>query len=801
MTNPPTQVSPFRPLLWLGVSLMGGIVLASLVHLAALIWLLITAAGLLLAVLLTRVLPQFRRLPLQTRALLGLCLVVLPLGGWRYQVAQPIPSPGLISWYNDQPGQVQMTGWLVAPADERDSYTNLKVRITTLELDAQVVAVGGLVLVRVQPGMHLQVGDVLHLSGNLRTPGVNEDFNYRDFLARQGIQSILQSASVTPLPFRAGNLVVRGIYLFRDRLLTLCQELFPEPEASLLSGILLGVDSGLPETLQQAFRDTGTSHIIAISGFNIAILSALFIAFFGRLLGKRKGALAAVVGLALYTLLVGAEASVLRAGIMGVIAILGTQLGRRQDSLNTLGFTAGLMCLFNPNLPWDVGFQLSFAATMGLVLYAGKLTIWTEKILVRRMPQVNAQKTAQPIAEYLLFSLAAQVTTLPLMAYHFNRISLVSLLANPFVLPLQPALMVTSGLALLTGLVYLPLGRVLGWLAWPFSLATIKLVEAFARLPHATIPLGQFSLLVVDLIYLVLFGVTFRPTWLVKPLQPVLRPAILLAGLSVLSLLTWRTAFSAPDGRLHLYFFQNGSADSILIRTPGGETILIDGGVSHSSLAADLGRQLSPFDHRLDLLVVASTLEEQLAALPGTLEQYPPSSILWSGAAEASRGSLRLEEWLKEKNISIQQAQPGMTLELGQSARLNVLAVTSRGAVLQIEYLDFSALLPIGQDFNSLKALSGDVHLRQPSILLLADSGLAALNPPEWIQGLQPQVCILSVSAADAAGRPDPETLAAVGNLPLLRTDLQGWIHVTSDGHRMWIETQRPAPVRVQAKN
>ena len=791
MTTPPTQDSPSRPLLWLGISLLAGILLASLVHMSAPIWLAIAIGCLLLVVLLSRFLPQLRSQPLQTRILLGLILVAIPLGAWRYQLAQPTLSPTSIAWYNDQPGLVRLTGWLAAPADERDTYTNLKVRITGMEKNGQTLPVSGLVLVRVQPGIQFQVGDVLRLTGSLRTPQTSEDFNYQDYLARQGIQSLLLSASVDQLPFRAGSPLVRGVFIFRDRLLDLCHKLYPEPEASLLSGILLGVDSGLPSDLQQAFRDTGTSHIIAISGFNIAILSALFISLFGRLLGKRKGALAAVAGLVFYTILVGAQASVVRATIMGVIAILGTQLGRRQDSLNTLGFTAGVMCLLNPNLPWDVGFQLSFAATLGLVLYAGKLTEVTERTLVRWLPQVNTQKTAQPIAEYLLFSLAAQATTLPLMAYHFGRISLVSLLANPFILPLQPALMVTSGLALLTGLVYLPLGRVLGWLAWPFSLATIKFVEFFANLPHGTLVLGQSSLLVVTLVYLVLFGITFRPVWLVNALKPAFRPAVLLVGLSLLALLTWRSAFSQPDGRLHLYFFQNGSADAILVRAPGGGTLLINGGVSHATLVADLGRRLSPFDHHLDLLVVASTLEDQLAALPGTVEQYLPTGVLWSGAPEASRASQRLETDLKNAGIPIRQAQPGMEYDLGQSVILKVLAVTSRGAVLLIEYQDFNVLLPIGQDFESLASLQADPRLRQPSILLLADSGLGALNPPEWIHGLRPQVCILSVSSADAAGRPDAQTLTAVGDLPLLRTDLQGWIHITSDGHRMWVETER----------
>ena len=784
------QTSPKRPLLWLGLAIMVGIILASQMHLLVLAWLGLSAMALLAAVLIYKR-TNFLNLSVSSRLLLGLSLLALTLGGWRYQAALPEISPDFVAWYNDRDQKVTLTGWLAAPPDQRDGYTNLRLHLDSLDEGDQSLPVQGLVQVRTQPGVNFQVGDVLRMRGYLKTPPENEDFSYRDYLARQGIHSTLYSDQVSALSFRSGSPIIRAIFTFKGHLLKTLKQIFPEPEASLLAGILLGVDRGLSPDLQGAFNNTGTTHIIAISGFNIAILAALFASLFSRLWGPRRGALAAVLGIAFYTLLVGAEASVLRSAIMGGSALFARQIGRRQDGLNTLGVVAGLMCIFNPFLPWDVGFQLSFAATLGLVLYASPLQEIALGWLSTRLPQARAQKLAAPLAEYLLFTLAAQVTTLPLMAYHFGRISLVSFLANPFILPAQPAVMIASGLALLLGLIYLPLGQLVGWLAWPFSTYTIRVVELFNRLPHGVLVLGDFSLLFVVLFYLLLFGFTFAPTRLKEVLRPVRNPAVLMSGLVIITVLVWRSALSLPDGRLHLTFLDVGSADAVLIKTPNGRSLLINGGPAQSILTDALGRSLSPFDRKLDFLVLASTQEEQVTSLPGAMELFPPDAVLWSGAAEASYSSLRLQSWLASAAIPVTAARPSLELDLGQGVMLKVLAVSSRGSVLQVEWEEFHALLPIGLGFEDLNGLTSDPTLVPLSVLLLADSGYAPLNSPDWIARLSPQLTILSVSAADPNGLPDPETLAAVKDYPLLRTDRSGWIHVTTDGARMWVETER----------
>jgi competence protein ComEC len=803
-SNTATRLTTRLPLLWLSLAFLAGILLASQVTLPVTVWLILAGSSILAAILL-RILssrlpfspapqpPNSPAPPPSTLFLVSLSLIIFFLGAARYQASVPTIDAHHIAWYNDRQYELLVTGVLTEPPDVRDTYTNLRLSVQSVDTGDESLPVGGLILARILPGQSFHYGEVIRLRGQLKTPPENEDFSYRDYLARQGIHAYMPSAEATLLPFRGGNPIPAAIYALKERSLAILYRIFPDPEASLLAGILLGVDTGLPPDLQQAFKDTGTAHIIAISGFNITIIAALFVVVFSRLLGPRRGALAAVIGIAIYTFLVGADAAVVRAALMGGLALFARQVGRRQDGLNTLAFVAALMAAINPHTPWDVGFQLSFAATLGLILYAQPFQEWAAQLLARFLPPATAPKIAQPLSEFVFFTLAAQLTTLPIMAYQFGRISLVSLIANPFILPAQTAVMLLGGLALLLGLLYLPLGQLAAWLAWPFVVYTNRTVELFARFPHGVLILGDFSLLFAILFYAALLAWTFAGHRLKAFLvaRQLTLALLLLSALALITFLTWRAAFAAPDGRLHLTFLDVGSADALLIQTPTGHYILVNGGPSPSRLSDALGRRLSPFDRKLDYLVIASTQEDQVGALPRMLEHFPPQAVLWAGKVESSYSARQLDEWLADQPITLTRAVPGSGLDLGQGARLTVLATGPRGAVLLVEWGGFRALLPIGMNFDTLEELKNGQAIGPVTALLLADSGYAPLNPPEWVAALRPQVVVLCVAAGDPDGLPAQETLDAVNDSTLLRTDRDGWIQVTTDGEQMWVEVER----------
>lgn len=791
-----------RPLLLVSIGFLSGLVLAQSVSLPVTIWLILAGVILFIGIL-WRFLTASLELTALASQIISITIfgIFLCLGAARYEAAIPTYDAFDLAWYNGRDYDVRVTGWVTEPPDTRDTYANLRIRVTGLDTgEDKDLEVNGLLLVRVDPNEEYQYGEVLRLRGRLKTPAENEEFSYREYLAREGIYSIMTSDDVTRLPGREGNFLARGLFTLKLHALDTIYRIFPDPEASLLAGILLGVDNGLPEDLQQSFKDTGTSHIIAISGFNIAIIAGIFLSVFGRIFGQRRGAVFAGIGIIFYTLLVGADAAVVRAAVMGVTALFARHLGRRQDGLNTLFGVAALMTLFNPFYVQDVGFQLSFAATLGLILYAEPLSQFVKRLLTTlRVTTETIEKISQPISDFFLLTLAAQVTTIPIMAYHFNRLSVVSFIANPFILPAQPAVMILGGLADMLGMIFEPLGQIVAYIAWPFVAYTIHAVELFGNVSWAAFTI-DFPFSAVVLWYAVLLGLTFGQPRIKEFMQnlnsrfPKIPVWAVLSGLTILVILVWRSALATPDGKLHITFLDVGSSDAILIQTPSGGTVLVNGGESISQLSSQLGSRLPLFNRKIDWLVVASTQENQVNALPRLMERYPPQDVLWAGNVEASYPSRTLEAWLTSNGVRVTRAEKDQVLDLGDGATLTVVASNPRGAILLIEYEGFRALLPVGMDFDSLTELRFGAELEPVNLLLLADSGLGHLNPEEWITSLDPQLVVLSVAADDFNNLPDESVLETIGERTLLRTDVNGWIEVATDGAQVWVEVERGGP-------
>lgn len=789
------------PLLWISLSFLLGIILSHAVSLSIWTWFLLAALALGISLIFRRSLaPTYQLRIAQFTFPLSTFHFLLPflllLGSAYYQFRQPSIDPFHIAFYNDREYDLLITGTLTEPPDYRDRYTNLRIEVEAVDTGNGDMPASGLLLVRVQPHQTYEYGERIRLRGQLKTPPEDEEFSYRDYLARFGIHSYMTQAEVTRLPGNGGNLIYVQIYKFKTLLLENTYRLFPDPEASLLAGILLGEQAGLSEKLQQAFKDTGTAHIIAISGFNIAIIAGLFFSIFKNLFGDRIGAILAVVGIFVYSFLVGGDAAVMRAAFMGSVSLFARQVGRRNDGMNALMAVALLMALINPLVLWDVSFQLSFFATLGLILYSEPFSDFTNRI-IERIIKEDTSTIARIINENVTLTFAAQLTTIPIMAYHFKRISLISFIANPFILPVQPPVMIVSGLALLASVVFYPLGQLIAWIAWPFSAYSIRVVELFDKVPHGVIVLGDSSIWFVILFFAPLLAVTFGwsaiQAWF-RRTAGALRAVALTSAFTfafICMILFWRASATAGDGQFHITFLEVGSADAVLIQTPEGRNILINGGASVTELSDELGRRLPFFSRKLDWLIIASTQESQLAALPRVVEIYPPDHVLWSGNTQASFSAQRLGEIFALNDIPVTRAEVGQRLELGENSFVEIQAAGPRGSVVLIQYGSFRALLPIGLSEGMLESLEFGNVVGDVDVLLLSESGYAPTNPPDLFQNMTPQLVVLSVAAGDPNGLPSQDVLEWLDGFSLLRTDRNGWINISTDGTQMHVSVER----------
>lgn len=761
------------PLLWLASAFLAGVGIGSVLRWPAWAWggLLLLSVG--LAVLEGRVW-RASRVELALRRFsplaLGVLLAGLAAGGLRWSLAQPSFNAGHLAWYNDQ-GRLMVSGRVSGDPDRRESSLLLRLRVEQIQVPGSPAIDGrGEVMLILPPGGDWRYGDRLEVWGQPVTPPEEGGFSYREYLARHGIYSLISYPQVRKIGEGDGSFFLKAAYALRENACQVLYRIFPQPEAALLAGILLGLERSLPENLERAFQDTGTAHIIAISGFNMSVLSGLFIGLFSRFFRRGWAALLAAAAIGFYTVLVGANPAVVRAAVMSSLALFGRLIGRSSAGLTPLAFSAAVMCLFNPHLLWDVSFQLSFTATLGLVLYAEPLQTGFEAWAARRWSPALARRLAGPVSEYVLFTLAAQVTTLPVTLVHFGRLSLSTLLANPLILPAQPLVMILGGIALIAGLVFPPAGQAAGWLAWPLTAYTIRAVELLAAIPSGAVAIGALNGWFALAYYALLFGLTL-PWKPLAALRSKLKPAALLSALALLTVFLWSATLRRPDGRLHLILLDLPEGRAALVATPGGNRILIGGGPGGNDLAGQLGRETGPLRRRLDALVIPFSAAAPLEGLPEVVERMPVKGVTWAVPPPDKRAAAILREQQAERRIPEILLAEGGALRLDDGVTLRVLTAGQDGAALELEFGRLRVYWPNGAPPEDLPDLSG-------SILLLSEADWKETPLEQW-QRSGPQAVIIF-------GLPP-------GELPpgWLSTTKNGRVEIVSDGARLAILAER----------
>lgn len=335
-------------------------------------------------------------------------------------------------------------------------------------------------------------GDILALSCALEKPErFTEDFDYPKVLAKDGVGFVCRFPKDWRKEGVSGGMFASLVRTVRVSVERTIERVIPEPESGLILGLIVGGDGRLPKEVQDGFSKTGLSHIVAVSGYNVSIIAILcmnLLIFCG--LYRQKALWGALCGIFFFTVLVGAPASAVRAAIMVSIALLATRMGRVEHPINGILCAAAGMLFINPLLlRYDIGFQLSFAATLGIFL------VTPFALLSMRMGDIMAT------------TLAAELFVLPIILFHFHALPILSLLVNLCVLPLVPLAMMLGSFAFLGATLIPPMGMVFGFPAFLVSQAIITIIQFFAAQSFASISIQHFSLGMVMLWYSIVFVV------------------------------------------------------------------------------------------------------------------------------------------------------------------------------------------------------------------------------------------------------------------------------------------------------
>ncbi|MBC8171466.1 MAG: ComEC/Rec2 family competence protein, partial [Anaerolineae bacterium] len=603
-------------LIYIALSWAAGIVLADRVlPLTASTWLVLAIA---LGVILF-----FTRKNHETRFILILGLMCA-LGGLRLTF---YPTISAVAAYNNT-GGLTIEGIITADPDLRDDRALLRVEVERIIRGGDIISVNGLVLVQTSTFTSVRYGDRIRATGFLSLPAEFDTFSYADYLARGGVFSLMRNALVEVDSGGNGSSFYNALFELRSTAAKQIAAYLPEPQASLLTGILLGQENNISPEIQDAFTATGVAHIVAISGFNMAVISGLIASIFKRFPWRWVAGFAAITMLVIYTLLVGANPAVVRAAIMSSLVIVAGLVRRKTYLPASLAFVVLLMSVLNPTIIQDISFQLSFFATLGLMLFTEPLTRRFDTVLTRLFSETTAVRLSGILTEPLIVTLAALSLTLPLTIVYFNRLSLVTLPVNLLVVPVQTLLLLTGGAATLLSFIIPPLAQILYWFCMVLLSWTIEVVRVAARLSFASV---EFSIdpRLVGLFFIVVIGWAMmqaaQPRWWLMIVQFVRRQATLnitLASGMTTALLVVGIATSRPDGQLHVWLLDVGHSNAVLMQTPGGAQVLVDGGRFPSRLLTAIGDRLPFNDREIEVLVITTPDEFQFGALPAVLNRY-----------------------------------------------------------------------------------------------------------------------------------------------------------------------------------
>ena len=652
-------------------------------------------------------------------------------------------------------------------------------------------------------------GDRVSLTGRLQPI---EDDDYGRYLERIGVSATLRAESLEVAP--ATTDVSRRLEGLRRGSAEALALSLPEPAAGLAAGILVGLRDRVDRDVAAAFTTAGISHVVAISGWNIAIVGATVGALAGRL-SRRRRSILIVASIALYVAFVGASASVLRAAAMAGVALLARESGRAGRAAAALALAVVVLLLVDPGLASDAGFQLSSLATAGLIAWGSPLTT--------RLAGSDPGRLRRFLAEGLGVSLAAQVATLPVVLVDFGRLSLVAPAVNLLVVPLVAPAMAAGAVALLAGWVTVLSGAgaiatVGGLPAWAILSAMIGIGRAGAGLPFASLelepPWSTVAGATAGAIILVVSRWR-RPVQAAGPTTPV-RPrphgpasgmshglklalssiAIAVAGLGVVLV-------HRPDGIARVTVLDVGQGDAILVEGGAGGRLLVDGGPDPDRLLAALDERLPPWDRRIDVVVLTHPHEDHVAGLAGLLARYRVGRVFEPGMNGPGPGYAAWRAAIARLGRAIGTLAAGDRLRI-DGIRLRVLWPI-RGDV-PLEPADGGtainnvSIVLLGDVAGRRFLLAGDVEegvdpsliaegLPHLDLLKVAHHGSKTASTDAFLEAVQPSVTVVSAGMKNPYGHPAPSTIARLEatGARVFRTDRNGSVEVSLEASRVTV--------------
>lgn len=429
----------------------------------------------------------------------GFCIIFLVLGIWRHQTVSSKLENSPIKNFIEK--EITLIGLVDKEPDIREKSIKLETVVEEIIDENISRQIEGRILVTTGKYPKYQYGDKLKINGKIEEPQTFEGFNYKDYLLKDGILAVMGFPEIELIGENFSNPIMRSLFSLKNKLKESLNNVMSPPQSALLEALFFGDEENISKEWKEKFNLTGTRHVTAVSGMNITIISALilnFLLFLG--LWRQQAFYFSIVLITLYILMIGAPASAIRAGIMGILFLTAQHFGRISTGSRAIVFAATLMLFLNPLLlKLDIGFQLSFLAILGLIYLQPIFLDFFKKI-------PNFFQLRYTLAA----TLAAQFFTFPILIYNFGQISLISPLTNILIVPLLSIITILGFIFSFLGIIFRSIGQILSWPAWLFLTYILKIIDLSSKILFTNLTLQNVSWIFLLISYLILGLITWR---------------------------------------------------------------------------------------------------------------------------------------------------------------------------------------------------------------------------------------------------------------------------------------------------
>lgn len=638
-------------------------------------------------------------------------------------------------------------------------------------------------------GRELVFEGVLQQPKGVRNPG---GFDYRRYLAQKGVGASVFSLAyaIEPGEGKKGNMLVQTGLKIRQSIIAVIEKSLPRQQAGLLNGMLIGYREGLSDEVEEAFSNAGLTHIMAVSGANVAFL-ILPLAFLFKMLKIRKVVAngMTIAFLVLFVLVTGFEPSVLRAVVMASILLIAAILYREPDTYAAIALSCMILLVASPCMLFNIGFQLSYGATLAIVMLYKNIK---KLITVSFLPGW--------ITDILGATIAAQLGVLPITLVYFNKISLIALIPNLLAVPMLELITILGMLMALLGQFSLAISQLIGYINNIFLSAVLYITKLASSVPFATVKTVTPPIILSFAYYIVVWFLLWY-----KPLKKIVlktRHTAIFLSFIALFILTG----SLQPRQLEVVFLDVGQGDSAFIRTYTGKTVLIDGGGStNPSRISRIGETtVLPFlldsgVGQLDVMIATHSHSDHIQGLNDVLKQMKVKKLIIPSLKDEN-GFEGLLQTAGSKNVAVLRCSKGETIRLDERTSMQVLnpefecsadedSLNNTSLVLRLCYEETEILFTGDAEAEVEDELTSKAILLTADVIKIGHHGSSTSSGKAFLEKVSPQAAIISVGKNNF-GHPSTAVLDLLeqSKIKYFRTDECGAVVLKSNGRRIKIK-------------